>query len=325
VADEKQAPQKPKKRILRWLFVRLALILVIGVAGFLLLDSAMGPLSTPEFCTTCHEMDAAHESWEQSPHHTNASGVQVTCVSCHLPPREDSFAHVKAKVATGLKDGWRHTFGGEYDAEAQRKHVLETLPSKRCLHCHANLTALPKPQELDIVHKSACEKSTDPAFRCVACHDSLHGPKAVHAAVKKEYPEVDNSYCNDCHLYMKTEPLVTRHFEAGVGCEHCHGISEEHMGDEEALIPPDRMFPKAKINKGCMAMVCHPKEDMEKQIGHRPFFAEADPDHKVCTDCHFKHRLEKRGRRWDKETGKLLYTDGEAPKGKAEGGDGMGM
>jgi hypothetical protein len=99
------------------------------------------------------------------------------------------------------------------------------------------------------------------------------------------------------------------------------------MGDEEALIPPEKMFAKDVINDSCMTADCHAEADLEKQIGHRPFFADATPDHKVCTDCHFKHRLGKRTRRWDKKTRELIYTDGEPPKRRGMGGmdDGMGM
>ena len=57
-------------------------------------------------------------------------------------------------------------------------------------------------------------------------------------------------------------------------------------------------------------MDCHPAEEMVKQAGHKQYFATADSERGYCTDCHGSHRLEVRTRRWDKDTGKLIESDG---------------
>ena len=64
---------------------------------------------------------------------------------------------------------------------------------------------------------------------------------------------------------------------------------------------------------------------------HRSFYAGASGK-KYCTECHGKHYLTKRERRWDKITGKLIEFDGrklteeelEKLKEDADMGGGMG-
>lgn len=293
----------------RTFLIGFAVALGVALVGFLCLDAALGPLSRATFCARCHEMKDAHESWQQSPHHTNPSGVRVTCVACHLPPREAYVAHVTAKAWTGTRDVWQH-FLGSYDAEAARRHVLSTLPSERCLHCHSHLAGAPSSSAVAIVHGAAVEACGSRGYACVVCHDALHGAKPKPTVEAKTYQEADNSYCYVCHIDFETEEFANAHLAAGVGCERCHGISEPHMGDEEGLTAPETMFPKDKVNPMCMAAECHPRERMEREIGHRPFFADADPQRKHCTDCHGKHRVKERRRLWDKKTGKLTWTDG---------------
>ncbi len=107
-------------------------------------------------------------------------------------------------------------------------------------------------------------------------------------------PTVDNSRCYVCHINFDGEGLTKIHSKVGVGCEDCHGSSDAHCSDEDNITPPDRMFAKEAINSFCKG--CHP--DAKLKGGK-----------KYCTDCHGKHQLEHRTRRWDKRTGELLEDD----------------
>ncbi len=138
----------------------------------------------------------------------------------------------------------------------------------------------------------------------------------------------DNSYCDVCHLNYRPEKLAKTHHKAGVGCETCHGISDKHSEDEDGITPPEVMFAESQIVAFCMS--CHDKKDLLEEDAHEDLFSEkADPKNH-CTTCHGKkHRLKVRTRRWDKKTGKLIWSDGvrmmeEKPKaglsGKDDGG-----
>ncbi len=119
----------------------------------------------------------------------------------------------------------------------------------------------------------------------------------------------DNSYCYVCHINYKSEDITTNHQKYGIGCESCHGMSDNHSSDENGLTAPDRMFAKDKIRAYCTS--CHSEKNLRKVDMHRQFvFTDKTGDRKVCTDCHGKHRLVNRTRKWNKDTGVLVWKDG---------------
>jgi nitrate/TMAO reductase-like tetraheme cytochrome c subunit len=310
-------PDRPRKRRIRVLVVRGVLVILAAAGCSLLAVEVTEPLAEPSSCAKCHEMSNVYESWKASAHHTNLGGVKVTCIACHLPPREDHLAHLASKACSGAKDVWVHLFG-EYDANAARETVLRTLPSQRCLHCHDNLLAISSSSAVGIVHDVSVKRGDGDgrAHACVTCHDALHGPTSRPAA--KEYEEADNSFCFVCHVNFKKEEFVSGHQSAGVGCVECHGESLDHADDEDHVTPPEIMFLKGKVNASCTTAKCHPEPRMKAEIGHRPFYAGADAERKYCTDCHGKHRIEKRQRKWDRVSRKLIWRDGYAIE---EGGE----
>lgn len=81
------------------------------------------------------------------------------------------------------------------------------------------------------------------------------------------------------------------------------------------------MYPKSQIHPFCLE--CHPKGQLNQDENHKGLFAEPPSAEEVCTDCHAtKHRLEVRTRRWDKQTGKLIWDDGvRMMETKPAGGD----
>ena len=81
-------------------------------------------------------------------------------------------------------------------------------------------------------------------------------------------------------------------------------MCDDHADDEDHLTAPDVMYAKAKINSTCME--CHSKKKLAADNAHTPLLAGTPTKGQVCTDCHGKHRLARRIRRWDKRTGKLL-------------------
>jgi len=323
--DRPQAGKKARKLWVRRCCVLLArlLLVLLALAGCSLLAIELTePLAEPSTCAKCHEMQDVHERWTQSAHFSNPSGVKVTCIACHLPPREDHLAHLKSKAWSGAKNVWVHRFG-TYDGETARRTVLQTMPNERCLHCHDSLLAMPSSSPVEIVHSTSLEQTAGRDHACVACHDALHSARKKPAPGKKEYEEADNSFCFVCHVNFKTEEFVVYHEVAGVGCMKCHGESLGHADDEGHITPPDVMVAKGEVNASCGQAKCHPEADMKKEIGHRPFYAGAEGGKTYCTDCHGEHRIEIRQRRWDRVSRKLIWRDGYAVEedGKGKQGD----
>ncbi len=142
--------------------------------------------------------------------------------------------------------------------------------------------------------------------------------KVTRPDVSKPVQEADNSYCLVCHVNLEEEELVDIHRPAGVGCETCHGLSDDHSADEDGLTAPEIMWSKPRINPRCMT--CHPRDellvDKTAALSHQEMFLrweepkKAKPGEKYCTECHGEHRIAHRTRVWDQETGKLLKRSG---------------
>ena len=114
----------------------------------------------------------------------------------------------------------------------------------------------------------------------------------------------DNSRCHVCHLNFATEELAVTHARADIGCENCHGASDAHCSDEDNITPPEIMFPDDKINPSCLH--CH-LDRLKNSKRHRRVLV--GDVRKNCTDCHGKHKMSHRTRRWNKKTGELLSDD----------------
>ena len=114
----------------------------------------------------------------------------------------------------------------------------------------------------------------------------------------------DNSRCHVCHINFATEKLSVTHARANVGCEHCHGESDAHCGDEDNITPPEIMYPESKIDAACLK--CHGSR-MKMTAKHKASLAGRLK--KTCTGCHGEHRMSHRTRKWNRETGELISDD----------------
>jgi nitrate/TMAO reductase-like tetraheme cytochrome c subunit len=171
---------KGVRHIIGWVFGALKqwgipffLGIVVAIICFLSINAAMKPFSTNPYCgTTCHEMDTAYQSWELSVHGANAKGIQVDCVGCHLPPKEDYFTRLFAKAWAGGKDMYVHHFGPEYDGDVMRHEVSEKMSNKTCTHCHNDLLIKPGSAKSRFSHQAAQLEPDKPENKCITCHEA---------------------------------------------------------------------------------------------------------------------------------------------------------
>jgi hypothetical protein len=130
---------------------------------------------------------------------------------------------------------------------------------------------------------------------------------------------VDNSRCYVCHLNFSDDVMAVNHAKYGVGCEKCHGSSDDHSSDEANITPPQIMYPREKIDASCK--VCHP-DPMERIVAGAKYCLQVllteEEKKKVCTDCHGIHRMAQRQVRWDKTTGAILPNPPAPPKAAAK-------
>ena len=132
--------------------------------------------SSNAFCTTCHSMTYAEESYRQSAHYDSASGVRASCGDCHV---SEGIVMATYDHAVGTKDLIKQLFGANYDD-----------PVVSLLH-------LP---EAAFAAREWFRKRD--SATCKRCHtlDAIQGTRANTAAIHQE--ETDGKTCIDCHLNL---------------------------------------------------------------------------------------------------------------------------
>ena len=148
----------------------------IGVVGF---DATMEATSTDEFCVSCHELnDNALAEFIGTPHHTNATGVQVQCKDCHVP-RE--FGPKIVRKVRAVTEVYHHLIGTidtpeKYDAYrmtmAQKAWAsMEANDSRQCRYCHDESS-----WDLSLQSEKAQQYHNGSLARgktCIDCHKGL--------------------------------------------------------------------------------------------------------------------------------------------------------
>lgn len=119
------------------------------------------------------------------------------------------------------------------------------------------------------------------------------------AASQADADMADNSRCFVCHINYAQEEIAVTHARQDMGCNNCHGESDEHIADESWAsggngTAPDKIYTKDKVNPFCLG--CHSKDKLPEEP-HKPLFADSNSK-KYCTDCHGEHLLKERKTKW---------------------------
>lgn len=151
----------------------ILLALGAGIAGGF--STALDETNTTEFCTSCHSMQWVKEEWEQSAHHTNASGVRAECSDCHVP--HAMLPKLRAKLVAA-NDVWNEILGTIDDKEKFEAHRwrmanrvwarMLASDSRECRACHTEAA-----MDLGEQSRSARKKhrrAMRDGVTCVECH-----------------------------------------------------------------------------------------------------------------------------------------------------------
>jgi nitrate/TMAO reductase-like tetraheme cytochrome c subunit len=160
--------------------------------------------SSNEFCTTCHSMTYADDSYQQSAHYDSASGVRATCGDCHV---SEGIIMATYDHAVGTKDLFKQLFGADYDDPA------------------VNLLHLP---EAAFAAREWFRKRD--SATCKRCHtlEAIQGTRANTAAIHRE--ETDGKTCIDCHMNLVHRKVPSR--------ETFKREAWNAMVEEELRLPP---------------------------------------------------------------------------------------
>jgi nitrate/TMAO reductase-like tetraheme cytochrome c subunit len=132
--------------------------------------------STEAFCTNCHSMELAAESYRQSSHYNPISGVRASCGDCHVS--EGVFAATWDHIV-GSQDLYAQLFGPDYDdpvvnalhlpdAAFTAREWFENSDSATCKRCHLLEAIQGNRPETNAIHREESKGKS-----CIHCHINL--------------------------------------------------------------------------------------------------------------------------------------------------------
>lgn len=197
-------------------FKKTSIVIILGVIIGIAISASLYQtsvhFSTNESCMSCHVHPHAEESWAQSVHVNNRSGVRVNCVDCHLPPKSQTWAHYSSKVKLATHDIWgyltKDSADFKWDEKSQLENAVKYIPNSSCVECHQNL--FPKgisPEALTshLYYENNAEKLD---LQCIGCHlDAGHfNPNYKHGKATSLFGEKLNL---DSTQFFKEPTLLT--------------------------------------------------------------------------------------------------------------------
>ena len=154
-------------------FLLIVSSMILAFPLFSLAYYTMVRTSTPQFCSSCHEIAFAYNTWKTSTHVNNGQGFAAVCMDCHLPAPQDTFNFFYAKTFHGIKDLAAHFFIGSYNHEENREKAYASIKNDQCLKCHQNIIYLPYKRGAMLAHRSVIYPRPGYELSCFECHRNL--------------------------------------------------------------------------------------------------------------------------------------------------------
>jgi cytochrome c nitrite reductase small subunit len=115
----------------RWRLLLILGMFAAAVGAFLMIGppALLAKSESPEFCSSCHVMQAQYDAWFHEGAHRS-----VQCVGCHLP-HQNLFVHYLWKSIDGMKDVVVFHSGMTPDHISISNRGQNVLQGN-CLRCH---------------------------------------------------------------------------------------------------------------------------------------------------------------------------------------------
>ncbi|MCD8265286.1 MAG: SUMF1/EgtB/PvdO family nonheme iron enzyme [Tannerellaceae bacterium] len=166
--------EKKKKNFFRGKKFILLTGFLLGAGVMLGIYQTSVYFSTDESCMSCHVHPHAEESWQLSSHVNNRSGVKTSCVSCHLPPQNNTWEHYTAKARLGIHDVWAYltkdTAEFDWESKKQLENAIRFVPNKSCKACHQALFPEGISNDGITAHLYYEENEQKLDLQCISCH-----------------------------------------------------------------------------------------------------------------------------------------------------------
>jgi formylglycine-generating enzyme required for sulfatase activity len=160
-----------KKGKRKWIFFAG---IIIGFVIFVSAYQVSVYYSSDESCMICHVHPHVEESWKQSVHVNNGSGVTVHCIDCHLPPKHQTWNHYSAKIRLGVQDVWgymtKDSADFNWEMKSELEHAVRYIPNESCKECHTNLFPSGITDDGITAHLYYEENEKKLDLQCISCH-----------------------------------------------------------------------------------------------------------------------------------------------------------
>jgi formylglycine-generating enzyme required for sulfatase activity/nitrate/TMAO reductase-like tetraheme cytochrome c subunit len=194
---------------------KLTFFIIGGIIGMGIVASLYQTsvyFSTNESCMMCHVHPHAESTWKQSSHYNNKSGTKVDCVTCHLPPGNNTWDHYTAKIRFGLLHTWSYitkdsaSFDWEYLSEVE--NAVKYIPNESCTECHHNLFPVDITDDGITAHLYYEDNEKKLNLQCISCHLDVghYNPNYVHGRLETSLLFGNRA---DTSLFYKTATPVT--------------------------------------------------------------------------------------------------------------------
>ena len=209
----KKTGKSKNKQFIKGKFFLLLTGFIAGIILSLSLYQTSVYFSTDDSCAMCHVHPHATESWLLSSHVNNTSGVKVHCIDCHLPPKNQTWAHYSAKVKLGVHDLWgyltKDSADFDWESKSQIEHAVKFVPNQSCTECHANLLPQGISDDGITAHLYYEENEKKLNLQCISCHLDVghYNPKYKHAKMTGIPGALTQA--KDTNQYYKSPAVVT--------------------------------------------------------------------------------------------------------------------
>ena len=169
------------------LMVGLSVGVLLSVVTVLASGFMVETTNTDTFCASCHAMEPARISWQESVHGgMNPQGFRAQCVDCHLP-HGNFVDYFVTKAITGTSDVLHNIFFDPYEfdwAANAEENRLDFTYDNACRRCHHNLTWKGLSSGGFIAHRAYERGETE--RQCVSCL-ILQAPLLLHFLIRQLY------------------------------------------------------------------------------------------------------------------------------------------
>jgi len=252
---------------------------VLGLVLLVVLLDAV--TSSPALCTSsCHEMQARADSWQESAH------TGVGCVMCHEPVRPWYALPLRLVDRAQLlaRDIRKHSAGGYADPVEVRSPGTSPIKDEVCLQCHDPRRKATSGMRILIDHVEHARRNGS----CVSCHIRTAHPIETRGAALSLM-----SQCFTCHGWAATAKAPAR-------CGLCHP-AEYRLRPSSHTTAAWKQAGHGVLAKADVASceMCHEKPTCDgchgiemphpmgwPTTGHGPA---ALKDRGVCDACHWGH------------------------------------